>query len=207
MLASIDDLAGAQREAEIGLELARENQNPTSLALGLFATAWSSALDDPEVALAAVDESIALTRAGAVDGAFGAALCQAASLRARLGNAKLALELLREGIAYSHEVGDNSNLANAVNRGAGITGRLGYHEISAVLAGLMETVPFDIPINVQFLSHERADHYEVQVQVRSALGDAAYEAAAARGAKMADEEIVQFILAEIDRMLAELDDA
>lgn len=43
--------------------------------------------------------------------------------------------------------------------------------------------------------------------MRSAIGDAAYGAAAARGAAMGADEVVPYMLGELDRLLAELDDA
>ena len=62
---SVGDLDGARREADVFVEIARATGNPSriSLARGAEGRAWSS--EDPDRALAAFDESIALARAGA----------------------------------------------------------------------------------------------------------------------------------------------
>ena len=46
----------------------------------------------------------------------------------------------------------------------------------------------------------RARHDEIVAKVRAALGDDAFEAAAARGAAMSDDEALGFLLDELDRV-------
>jgi len=70
------------------------------------ATNWEH---DADGALAAVEESIALTHSGAVDAAYGAALVISARLRASSGDRVGVLERSRDAIDYSHRVGDHNN--------------------------------------------------------------------------------------------------
>ena len=207
MLLTIGDTEAAKQEAELGMQLARHASNPTCLTLALFAFGWVHTIDDPEPALAAFDESIALTRAGALDGAFGAALCQAALIRARKDDARGALAGIREAIAFSDEVGDHSNFSNAYNRGTEVLGRLGHAEVSAVFAGIVASQFVGSSSMYELFGQERGEHDLVQEQVRASLGDEAYAAALARGAAMAYDGILSYALTELDRILADLDDA
>jgi hypothetical protein len=206
MLLTLGDVAGGKEEAGAGMKIARRLANPTCLTLAHFAFGWAWSNDDPEAALAAFDESIALTRAGSLDGAYGAALCQAALLRARAGDGRGALEGLREAIAYSHEVGDRVNFLNAVNRGTEIVGRLGHADLSAVFGGIVEAQFHGASLIYDLKGWELVEHEAVRDRVRAELGDDAYAAAASRGTAMSYDDIVGFTLGELDRILAELGD-
>jgi predicted ATPase/class 3 adenylate cyclase len=205
MLLTMGEWEEAKREADAGLELARQVQNPSALALALFAFGWAISQEDPAGALTAYDESIALTRGGALDGAYGAALSQAALLRCRVGEDRRALEELREAVVYSHDVGDRVNFANAMNRGIEISGRLGSPELSATLAGSISTVLLE-SLMYELRDAELVAHEEVQTEVRAALGDDGYEAAKAHGASMSYDEVASYLIAELDRMLAAIDE-
>ena len=78
------------------VEIARATGNPSwiSIALGTEGRAWFS--DDPDRALAAFDESIALARAGGSEHCTVLALAGAAQLRARAGDRFGALSQLRD---------------------------------------------------------------------------------------------------------------
>jgi tetratricopeptide (TPR) repeat protein len=206
LLLMLGDLDDARREAEASLRIARPLQNPTALALALFAVGWSFAVDEPDAALAALDESIALTRAGGVDSAFGSTLSIAALIRARQGDARGALEGAREAVAYSHDVGDRSNLATAIVRGAAITAILGHGDLGAVLSGIVDGPALAIHLSEHFSASEIVDYRSVQERTRTAIGDAAYDAATARGAAMGADEVVPYVLSELDRLLDDLDD-
>jgi predicted ATPase/class 3 adenylate cyclase len=206
MLLTVGDVDGAKQEADAGMKIARSLSNPTCLTLAHFAFGWAWSHDDPEAALAAFDESIALTRAGAVDGAYGAALCQAALLRAHKGDERGALEGLREAIAYSDEVGDRVNFSNAVNRGTEIVGRLGHAEVSAVFGGIVSGQFLGTSLIYELKGSELVEHEAVRDRVRAELGEDDYAAATARGAAMSYDDIVGFTLGELDGILAELGD-
>jgi len=160
--------------------------------------------DDPDRALTALDESIALTRAGANDGAYGAALSQAAAIRARRGERLAAIEELHEAIAHSHEVGDRLNLTAALRRAGGIVGELGYAHLAAVFAGITAGENFGVLMMVPLPGEEIAFNDSVDVRVREELGSPIYEAATARGAALTTSEIVSYTLDELDRIQTEL---
>ena len=201
LLQSLGDLEEARSEAEAALRIARTLESPTALALALFAVGWSFALDDPDAALQALEESIALTRAGSLDGAFGSALALAAGIRARKGDRRRALEGLREALVYSHEVGSRMNFNFAVAVGAAVVARSGRAELAAVFAGVADGADYT------WSGEEQADFEHTQQEARTALGDAAYDAKRQRGATMAYEEVVAVVLGELDRVIAELEDA
>jgi predicted ATPase len=206
MLLTVGDVVGAKQEADAGMKIARQLANPTCLTLAHFAFGWAWSNDDPDAALAAFDQSIALTRAGALDGAYGAALCQAALIRARKGDERGAVEGLREAIAYSHDVGDRVNFSNAVNRGTEIVGRLGHAELSAVFGGIVAGQFLGTSLIYELRGSESWEHEAVLDHVREELGDDAFAAATARGQAMSYDDIVAFALGELDRILEELDD-
>ncbi len=53
---------------------------------------------------------------------------------------------------------------------------------------------------------EKVEHDAVQEKVRAQLGTERYHAALARGAAMGYDELVSFVLGEVNRMLLELED-
>jgi hypothetical protein len=99
------------------------------------------------------------------------------------------------------------NLGTAIARGASIATILGHKDLGAVLAGIVDGAALGIRMSEHFPESEIADYRLVQQQARSAIGDAAYDAATARGAAMGRDEVVAYTIGELDRLLAELDDA
>jgi tetratricopeptide (TPR) repeat protein len=189
---SVGDLDGAQREADAAVEIARATGNPSqiSLALGMTGRAWF--FDDPNRALAAFDESIALARAGASGALHSAALAGAAKLRARAGDRFGALSQLREAIAICHDRGSRVNLGSAVERAVAILASLRDDSLAATCAGIVQsqsvtTFPSQI------------DHTAARIAER--LGPDAYQAAFARGAALAYEEVAPTLLADLDQLL------
>jgi hypothetical protein len=98
------------------------------------------------------------------------------------------------------------NFGTAIARGATIAAILGYEDLGAVVAGIVEGAALAVRLSEHFSKSEIADYRLVQEQARTALGDAAYDAATARGAAMGADEVVAYTLGELDRALAELDD-
>jgi hypothetical protein len=93
----------------------------------------------------------------------------------------------------------NFNFAVAV--GAAVVARSGRAELAAVFAGVADGADYT------WSGEEQADFEHTQQEARTALGDAAYDAARQRGATMAYEEVVAVVLGELDRVIAELEDA
>ena len=206
LLGHFGDRAGARAEAEAALRIARRLRNPTALGNALFAVGWTFARDDPGVALPALDESIALARAGGYDAAYGTMLSVAAEIRARTGDLPGALRDLRDAFVRSAEIGDHMNFASAAMNGAVIAALVGGPELAAVLGGFSE----DAPMGAMVLRHNPEDMVdELQRSQRDALvalGATEYEVERARGAAMGIDEVAAYAREAIDRILAEMPD-
>jgi len=177
----------ARDEAEEAVGLARRLGNPSALADALYALSWAALAEEPDAALRALDEGIALTRSGASDGAFDGSLAQAARLRASSGQADAALILLREALAHSYQVGYWRATRFALTCGVEVLTQLGFSEPAAVVCGWN-------PGPLSRIAPQRV--------LRTVLGPEAYERAAQRGADMTFDEVVEFAIAELDRLLA-----
>lgn len=188
----------AREKAETALTIARETRSPTALTLSLFALAYSAWETDPEVDLAAVEECIALTRAGAADGAFGVALVIAARLRTQQGDIAAGIAGAREGIDYTRSVGDLSNLSYALHDSVLLVTQFDRPAIAAEIAGALDTgarcrTPTGraSPRGAPTPSPRRAP----------ALGDEEFAAATRRGATMTYDDIALRAVAELAALL------
>jgi len=205
-LATFGDLAQTRLRAARALEIARELQNPSALALALFSVAWGEWEERPEVALAAVQESIALTRAGAVDGAFGGALVTLARVSETLGDRRAWFEALREAIAYSHEVGDFTNLTYALYYAVQVFTAIGEHEVAAEVYGAAVLGRLRA-MALSFGGREQERREHALSSMRNALGDDAFDAIAPRGAVADRDHVAALAIGVLDRRLAEVDEA
>jgi hypothetical protein len=173
----------ALAEARAAVKLARRLGNPSALADALYVLSWAAGFDEADVALAALDECIALTRAGASDGVFDGALAQAARLRARRGERNEAIELLREAVGHAYQTGYRRAALFALSCGVEILAELGYAQPAAVISG-------HSPAHIMRATPPRV--------LRRALDPEVYERAATRGSAMTFDEIVTFTLAQLD---------
>jgi hypothetical protein len=155
---------------------------------------------DPEAALAALDESVALTRSGASAFAFGAALHQAARLRAQIGDAPEALRALRASVSHEHYRGSRPSMTVTLNIGIEVLATLGYAEQAAVLAGVTSKGPLAPLIADRIDSIEHAQLERTLGPVREALGVERFEECGAQGASMSYDEIIEYALTELDRL-------
>ena len=96
----------ARDEAEESVRLSRRIANPSQLAIALTALGSSLLDSDPSAALAALDESIAITDSGASDVMLATSLAKAAVARAALGQSTESLDLLGRSIRHSVFCGD-----------------------------------------------------------------------------------------------------
>ena len=190
----VGDLEGARREADAFADIARATGNPTRIcvARGAEGRVWSS--EDPDRALAAFDESIALARAGAGGALHSGALAGAAKLRAQTGDRVGALSQLRENIALCHDIGVRVNLALAVERAVAILASLREDSLAATCAGIAQTQSV-----TRFRSRPEMDRTAAQIAER--LGPDAYQGAFARGAALTYEEVAPTLLADLDQLL------
>ena len=133
-LSGDDDTARA--EAERSLAGARRIGAPTLLAGALYLHAFAVCDDHPDEALAAAEESVRLTEAGAGDTGYSPALSLGATLRAAAGDHAGAARALRTAIVHEAGTGNRNNMANAVNCTALVLAGLpDTFEAAATLAG------------------------------------------------------------------------
>src|SRR5262249_33776059 len=95
-------------EAEQGLRIARDVANPTILAVALFAYGFAVTDEEPDAAVAALEESIALSSAGASQLTWGPAMSPLGVARLRRGEFALGVRALREAVDLLHRVDDRS---------------------------------------------------------------------------------------------------
>jgi hypothetical protein len=190
---TMGDREAARREAEAFREIARSTGNPTVSAASLAFFGRAAFSDDPEAALAAFEESIALTRIGAGDGFHSMALVGAAQLRARAGDRAAALDHLHSVVAFDHDVGNRANLGLTLERTIATLASIGEDELAAMCAGVVQSGTV-----TAFRSLPQADRTAARVEER--MGSAAYRAAYDRGARLTYPEVAPTLLAELERL-------
>ena len=98
----------AHREAEHALAIARQSGQPSAIARALFATGLALERDDPEAALAALEEALAILLQGStrgISGELGLTLAGIARLSIRSGDVKRAVQAVRDGVAHNDYLG------------------------------------------------------------------------------------------------------
>ncbi len=176
----------AQSAATKATEWARRVRNPTGLAVSLRIYAHTFADEDPRRALAAAQEAIALTRAGASDGVVGIALSVAAELVAP-SDRTAALRYWRDLMDNFREVGVVLDLALAVWSGVRVMATVGEPETAAVLLGIWDSSPFSLLWTVPAINEPSL------AKLRTALGNHAFDTAVARGHGLTPEESIEFV--------------
>jgi hypothetical protein len=194
------DYAAARPPAMEAVEVARRVQNPGLSAWAFTTAAGAIWPEEPQAALTLVEESLALTRAGAFDPALDTALTWAGFIRARNGDLPGALDALQEAIAQQHADGNRLLLNMTLQITAVVLARLGAAEPAAVLSGAFTAhfppgisgVHQDVTMGIE----------EAQSLARHALGEAAYSAALARGTAMDEDQLIEYAQGEYRRLAA-----
>jgi len=184
------------------LPAARRTRNPTAMVVTLYAFGWASWQADPDAALAALDESLALTRAGASEATFGSGLMETARLRMHRGELAAACADLREGTTHCYSVADYPELAGVLHAACPVLVAAEQREDAAVIAGFLNRGPvaaFAMPIG----GAEGQEHVDSLARARLELGDECYDAAFTRGAEMSYDEIVETANAACARVMSE----
>jgi hypothetical protein len=159
---------------------------------------WRS---DLQAALPLVEDSVALTRAGAADTVHGSALTLAAAIRARTGDLPAALAALQETTLWYHADGAGLLFGLALRTAAGMLARVGEARPAAVLSGAL-AAQFPASLSAE-TDNERRVTGKTQALVRDTLGETAYSAAFGRGAAMDEDKVVRYAVGEM-RRVAEL---
>jgi ATP/maltotriose-dependent transcriptional regulator MalT len=193
------EFAAARQPAIQAVEIAREFRNPALSALACYAAAHAVRLEEPETALKFVEDSLALTRAGAADSILGFALSLAAAIRTRNGDLRGALTVLYEATVQQHGDGNRLGLGITLERAAVVFSRLGEAESAAVLAGAVFAHFAVTTANVP--EEERAAIDQAYALARRGLAEDVHDAALARGASMSDDEVAEYALIELRRLL------
>jgi predicted ATPase/class 3 adenylate cyclase len=194
------DYAAARQPAMEAVEVARRVQNPSLSAFAFTAAAGTIWPGDRQTALRLIEDSLALTRAGAFDPFLGIALAWAGFIRAQTGDLPGALAVLQEAMAQQHADGNRLLLGSTLQAAAVVLARLGQAEPAAVLSGAYSAnfPPGITPVH----QDETMGIGEAQSLARRALGEAAYSAALARGAAMDDDEVVGYAQDQYRRLAA-----
>jgi predicted ATPase len=194
------DHAAARRPAMEAVEMARRLGNPALSANAFYVAAAAIWRGEPQTALALIEDSLALARAGAFDPVLGFSLALAAVIRARNGDLPGGLATLQEAVAQQHADGNRLALAVTLRIAAVMLARLGQAEPAAVLSG---AVSAHFPTSISSVPEEEQMAIdEAQSLARHALGETAYSAALARGAAMDDDEVVECTVGELRRVAA-----
>jgi tetratricopeptide (TPR) repeat protein len=193
------DVDRAKAEAATTLELSRQVGNQSALAAGLLTFGYACWRDDPDAALAAMDEGIPLVRDGANDTNLAGALQASALIHASRGHTEQAVALLRDALRYEHDIGDRTTSASVLFCMVNVLGGSGHPEMAATCAGIVTAGPL---AGIGF--HVDPDGYERgRADAEHALGERAFQAATARAATMSFDDACMHVLAELDRILAE----
>jgi hypothetical protein len=192
------DYTAAQRPAMEAVEVARRVQNPGLSAYAFCTAAGAIWPGDPQTALALIEDSLALTHAGAFDPVLGMALMWAGFIRARNGDLSGALAALQEAMTQQHADGNRLLLGMTLQVAVVVLVRLGEAEPAVVLSGAFSAhFPPDIsPVH----EDEKLRIGEARSLARRTLGEAAYSAALARGAAMDDDQLVGYAQGEYRRL-------
>jgi hypothetical protein len=193
--------AAARPPAMDAVEIARKLRNPALSAFAFTAAAGAIWPGDPQTALVLIEESLALTRAGAFDPVLGTALTWAGFIRAQTGDLPGALAVLQEAMPQQHADGNRLVLGMTLQITAVALARLGEAEPAVVLSGAFAA---HFPPDISAVHEdEKMGIGETQSLARHALGEAAYGAALGRGAAMDDDEVVEYAMGEFGRVAAQ----
>jgi predicted ATPase/class 3 adenylate cyclase len=180
-------IEGADVAAAEAIRAAHEARHPTSIANAAFASGLSTWRSDPDHARPVLDEGIALVHAGTNTVVLPMMLAVRALVATRDGDAAEARASLREAITSAHDKGDVPALVTVLEYGIQVWSRFGEEELAATVGGAT-TGPLAAFSSLP--RYEVPHRDEALAGVRAALGEDAYDAAAARGAAMTLDELV-----------------
>ena len=188
--------------AEENLRVARTIGGPSVIAFALYSVGYTLQLDDPGRAIECFREGIEQFRRMAFASMVEFCLMLLIRLEALQGDLGAALESFRSGLELSYEQGSRVNVIFQLKQGALALTRAGHTDVAAVLLGYVDAQP-----QRGTAGWEGEFHEGLIAEARVALGTAEYDAAAARGAAMPYDEIVQYALTELDRVQGEQTDS
>jgi predicted ATPase/class 3 adenylate cyclase len=198
--ATFEAMAGqfdqARADAKRALELARRSRNVCVITSALHGTAWALQGVDPDAALAASEEYIALYHEFTVGfGAVASALALAGGLRARLGDDTGALELLHEAVTVARDQGVGPQFAAALDWSLSPLLRTGRAEVATTFLGALTAGALANVSNFPGVAIARSRSLE---RARELLGERT-DSYVARGAAMNYDELNEYAIYHLHR--------
>ena len=184
-------------------ELANRSGCPSARAHALAILGHVLEQEEPDRALIALEESIALTRQGASDFAASAALHKAAQLRARSGETTLAFVELRDSISQDHSRGSKPSLLYTLSIAVAVLADLGQVAASAVLAGVVTQGPMAPLISERLQTGGQARLDQSLQRCCDVLGDDEYQTCVDRGAAMPYDEVVAYAMQVLTQLASD----
>jgi predicted ATPase/class 3 adenylate cyclase len=181
-------------QGRLGMALAQRTANPTILAFASFTLGVALRHRHPDEALAALDQSVALTKRGANTAVLVPARCFGAQVAAVLGDADGAKARLTDVLEEALRDDGEAIITQGLDVAVDIFSYRGEARVAAVLAAAVETTM--APARWPHFSHHGpalALRTANLARARQELGDC-YEEAHAEGAAMTRQDALAFAL-------------
>jgi predicted ATPase len=194
---STSESAEVRALAEDALRRARPLANPSLLIINLRWFASTRRPDESDEAIHALEEGLAYSRAVATAHHPDAlqTVAKLAQLRVRRGEHAPALEALREAVIGAHDTRQAAITAILLNYSVSVAAELDAWEFAATLSAALPSPLLG--------ATERTDRQAALDQAQTHLGHGDYDAAIATGTTMSHDELVEYTLGEINRLLDE----
>jgi len=195
------DYAVAKSEAAHAVALARSVGSPTLLAVALCSHALALSDSDPDIALAAAEESIRLVEAGAGNSVYSTSLQTAATLRWAKGDRAGAAMALRAAVAHEYRIGGSRAVLGTLVALVALllAGSPETFDAATTLSGAVKGPVFG-HIQLYLRPAQRDQYARDLAKASTSLGTDAYASAETRGTGMAYDEIVRFTLDNLARL-------
>ncbi|HYF45020.1 MAG TPA: hypothetical protein VD926_02345, partial [Acidimicrobiales bacterium] len=139
----------ARHEVAAAMGAARKVGSPTLLVVATYAEGMAHLHDDPDRALGAFEESLALVADGASDIVYAETLEQVARLRLRRGDLAEAVDALAEGLRFAADIGNRWIYTACLWHGLEVFEAVGAHDLVAMAAGLSGPGGSLVPVEMQ----------------------------------------------------------
>jgi len=189
--------------AEETMRVARLLGSDYMLGQSLVGLGMSLQRGDPARAREAFEEGYDIARR-LHHGIFGSLTSYLAIARLRTGDPIGALEALRDAFSFFGDTGDRPQLVAAVNRAVRVTAAVGEQTVAAALVGVANDGPLARLNN--FPDSRLEESHPILLGLESDLGREQYAEARHRGAAMNYDEVSDYVVAEIDRILMGMND-
>jgi hypothetical protein len=194
----------AEMEASAALGSGRRSNNPYMIALALYTHALCCYQTQPDTALAALDEYVAMAQMGASRNVLARSLALSSQIRASMGHAERALGDLQEAIEVAHRTGDRPSMAFTLARAVAVL-RQDDPTAAAVLSGVVGTGALARQFAV--LTWEREWFQGVLEEIKVLLGEERFEQAVAQGAALTYDDAVALASNAVEDQVAGVEGA